>query len=169
MALPTAHTQAADVIEELDLTPGEFDWENRTDDTRLKSLVLRAILNAQVQVYQVVGAGSYSSTDTTTLEIVKLSEFELACALMLRKRAEILSSRPEEAPPPEYIDLGVLLAMARDREARANAMLIPYQTGDTAEAVPGLGFSLGAVGVDETAADETAGDYDARDHGDLPS
>lgn len=165
MALPAAYTKAAEVINELRLSQQEFDFTNRTDSAALDTLVRRAILNAQVQVYQVVGATNYASSDTTTLEIVKLAEFELSCALMLRKRAEVLSSRPEEAPPPEYIDLGVLLAMARDREARANAMLVPYATEDGDK--PGLGWAFGATGIDETEPDYSAGDYEDTDFGNL--
>jgi len=165
MALPSAHTKAADVVNELRLSQEEFDYANRTDGATMDALVRRAILNAQVQVYQIAGSANYSSSDTTTVEIVKLAEFEIACALMLRKRAEVLSSRPEEAPPPEYIDLSVLMAMARDRETRANAMLTPYATDDGDK--PGTAFAFGAVGIGETQADYSAGDYDDTDHGTL--
>lgn len=169
MALPSPYTNAADVIAEHHFVPEEFDWDNRTDGAHLDLLVRRAILDAQIQVYQVVGATNYTSTDDITLASVKLSEFDLACALMLRKRAAILSSRPEESPPREEIELGTLMDLIRDTEARANARLIPYQTDDLTDDTAGLGFSLGVTGIDETELDTSDDGYSAIDYGDLPS
>jgi len=169
MALPSPYTNAADVIAEHHFVPEEFDWDNRTDGAHLDLLVRRAILDAQIQVYQVVGATNYTSTDDITLASVKLSEFDLACALMLRKRAAILASRPEESPPREEIELGTLMELIRDTEVRANARLVAYQSDEQAENTPGLGFSMGVTGVDETELDTSDDGYAAIDYGTLPS
>lgn len=169
MALPAAYTKAAEIITDLSLRQEEFDWANRTDGDTLASRVAKAIRKARLMVVQTVGTGNYASTDDTTLEAVKVAEFELACSDMMRQRAVILSSRPEEAPPPEYIDVDTLLALATSRRADALALLLPYQTEETAENMPGLGFSMGAVGIDETEADYGDGDYDETDFDSLPS
>lgn len=169
MALPTPHTSAAAVITKHRFTQQEFNWDERNDDTTLNELVATAIADAQIQVYQIVGAENYSSTRDIVLAAVKLSEFDIACALMLRNRAAILASRPEESPPREEIELTLLMDLIRETEARANARLVPYQTSEIAETVSGAGFAFGATGVDETSQDVTGGGYDHTDFGSLPS
>ncbi len=167
MALPAAHTKAADVITDLDLSQDEFDWVNRTDSSALDRRVAMAIRKARARVIKRVGTANYSSTDDVTLETVKVAEFDLSCADMMRQRAVILTSRPEEAPPPEYINIEALLAIADAREASALAELLEYQTDDGD--APGTGFSFGSTGIDETKADYGDGDYEESDFDELPN
>lgn len=158
----TPKATSARVIRELDLTPTEFRW-SEGDSLLLNAMVTSAIKNAAIRTRQRVGATHYASTDATYVEDLTEAEHALACANMLRRRVVILSSRPEEAPPEEYIDLDVLQAEIERFEREWNETTAPYATQDGDR--PGTGFSFTAAGVDETEED----DYDDWDYGDLPS
>ncbi len=168
MALSTPLVAEDDVIEELGLREMEFHYINGSSENegRLRARVSAAIAQASVLTQKRVGT-AYTSSDEVTLTAVRLAERALACHYMLRQRLVRLSSRPEEAPPAEYIDLDAL------REEIASY----YSTWDSTCEVfaedtmarPGLGFSISGKGIDETYEDETDGAYDETDYGDLPS
>ena len=157
-----AKALAGDIIADLDLTPEEFSYPN-PDSAKLQSLVSRAIVTASTKTQAAVGAANYASADTVIAANLKLAETSLACAIMLRRRLIILSSRPEEAPPPEYTHLDVLTEEIARYERDWKEAIEPYQTQDFGAA--GTGFAFGSYGLDENAND----DWDYMDEGDLPS
>lgn len=150
------------VIRELDLTPAEFRW-SANDSLLLEQMVSKAISNAAIRTRTRVGATNYASTDATTVEDLTEGEHALACANMLRRRLVILTSRPEEAPPPEYIDEGSIREEIDRFERDWAEITATYATSDGDKA--GTGFSFGAGGIDETEVD----DYSDMDYGELPS
>jgi hypothetical protein len=159
MALPAAKATFEDVQDRLRLGQQEFDWEDRDNTGMLRRRVAEAILDAQIKTLQSVGTGNYSSTDDMTAAAIRRAEIALTCSVMLRQRLVILSSRPEEAPPEEYIDLTALQAEISRLERDWREMTSLYATQDLDNT--GSGFAMGSVGVDETAQD----DYDATDYG----
>lgn len=168
MALVPPLAQAQTVIDELRLDQKEFEWVNGSteDQGLLVSRVQRAISRASVLTQQRVG-GNYSSTDAVTIRALELAEHALACHYMLRQRHVILSSRPEEAPPPEYIDLGALSAEITSYYNEWDQTCAIFESNTSAR--PGLAFSFAGKGVDETYDDAGDAAYDATDYGDLPS
>jgi hypothetical protein len=151
---------AGEVINELRLTEDEFDWGG-ADGQSLNSRVVAGIARASRKTKLVVGSANYASTDTDIAGNLKDAEHALACAYLLRQRGVILSSRPEEAPPPEYVDLNVLQEEVERYERDWNELTGPYKTEDLDK--PGTGFSFGSVAIDETEED----DYEAVDYGTL--
>ena len=167
MALPTPKATADDVTRELGLSAKEFDWDNRDDDGVLAVRLRQALNRARTMTYQAVGAGNYASTEATMSEVLAEAETLLACSFMLTQRLIILSSRPQEAPPEEYIDLGILKDIRDDYRSQWATLVLPYQSEDMDK--PGTGFAWGATGIDETKADYGRGDYDYQDYDELPS
>jgi hypothetical protein len=149
-----------EVQNELRLSAEEFDWERGTGGDLAARLDV-AIARASRKTKLAVGAGNYASTDADVSGCLKDAEHSLACAFMLRQRLTILSSRPEEAPPPEYVDLSALQEEIERYERDWSEMVGPYRTEDMDKA--GAGFAFGSVAVDETASD----DYEAVDYGTL--
>lgn len=159
-----AKAQIDAVIDELGLTPEEF-WSpslHGRSITRedLDLRVRRQISKAAVKTAQRVGSTNYAVTTGTQGDALAMGEHSLSCANMLRQRLVILSSRPEEAPPPEYIDLQSLAAEIERYERDWAELIEPYVTQETDRKG---GFSFGSVGVDETEED----DYDDIDYGNI--
>jgi len=142
-------------------TPGEFDWEGRYDESDLLDRAAEWVAIASGQVLLTVGASAYASTDEPQATLLRAAEYKLALAEGLEQRLIILSSRPEEAPPEEYIDLLSLREQIADLRSQANALLRPYRT--STKTVTGSGFSIVSTGVDESLQD----DYDTVDFGNL--
>lgn len=163
MTLPGPKTYSEDVVRALRLSAGEFDWERGDDEAVVGARVAGAIEDARARTLQIVGAGNYSSTDEVTAAAIALAERKLACAVMLRQRLIVLCSRPEEAPPPELVDLGALRGEIEALQREWAELLGPYATEDGGQA--GTAFSWGASGVDETPDDYHRGDYRETDHG----
>lgn len=168
MALESPLVQAQTIIDELRLDEKEFDYKDGAteDQAALWARVQKAIVRASVLTQKRVG-GNYTSTDDVTLAAVREAETALACHYMLRRRLMILSSRPEEAPPPEYIDLDALKGEIEAYYNEWDQICAAFE--DDSMARPGVAFAFGGKGVDETLGDESEGFYDATDYGDLPS
>lgn len=163
----TPKTAAQELIDEVDLTGLELRGYASDADATVLMLVERAQQQAAVRTRQRVGAANYASTDATTDEELTVAEHALACHVLLRFRLTLLSSRPEEAPPAEYIDLGALQVQIAEYLETWETMIAPYVTEDMDK--PGTGFAFGSKGVDETEADRVDDDYVDRDFGSLPS
>lgn len=161
MALPAAKATFEDVQDRLRLSQQEFDWEDRDNTGMLRRRVAEAIGEAQIKTLQSVGTGNYASTDDVTAAALRRGEIALTCSILLRQRLVILSSRPEEAPPEEYIDLTALQEEIRRLERDWREMINLYATQDPDNT--GSGFAMGSVGVDETETD----DYGNTDFGTL--
>lgn len=161
-------TPKADIDEAMDEVRAqaiEFDYDEN-DEGVFRQRLERAQTRVAIAVRQKVGSANYAATGDTDEEITAAEQL-LLVAEILRQRLVILTSRPEEAPPPEYIDIDALQNLIGDFASQANDMLAPYITEDTA--VKGSAFAFGATGVDETDEDASAGDYDDTDFGSLPS
>lgn len=168
MALPAAKVKSDTVIDRLRLTQGEFDWDNRGASGDLSGRVDLGIAKAQIRILQRIGTATYASVDAVTAAAIAQAEEDLACHNMLRERYLMLSSRPEEAPPPEYIDLDALRAEIQALDEEWQELLAPYLLAEDFDK-PGTGFSFKSRGVDETEADVDESDYDEMDFDDLPS
>jgi len=143
-------------------TAGEFDWERRDERFDLVTAAEEWVAVASGQVAVAVGAGAYADTTTQPrATLLRSAELKLAVAEGLERRLMILSSRPEEGPPMEYIDLQALQNLIDDLRAQADKLLGPYR--DSFEMAPGMAFAFDSTGVDETAIDE----YLQLQHGDL--
>lgn len=163
MTLPGPKTYSEDVVRTLRLGAREFDWDRGDDEAVVGARVAGAIEDARVRTLQVVGLANYSSTEEVTSAAIALAERKLTCAIMLRQRLIVLCSRPEEAPPPELVDLGALRGEIETLQREWAELLGPYATEDGGKA--GTGFSWGASGVDETPEDHHRGEYRETDHG----
>jgi hypothetical protein len=151
----------AEVINAGRFTAGEFNWDRRADAATLHTRVEDWIALASTMVQQAVGSGSYASSTEPMATLLKKAELKLALAEGLDARMMILSSRPEEGPPEEYIDLDILKGQIESARGQAEQFLAPYRTNYEQKA--GLGFAFSRTGPDETAVDE----YTALDYGDL--
>lgn len=149
-----------EVIDELRLTEQEFDWEDDSASS-LPDRVNKAIANASIKTQMAVGASNYASVSSTILAALKYAEHQLTCANMLRQRLIILSSRPEEAPPPDYIDLNALQEEIDRYERDWKEITAVYKMEDFDAA--GSGWAFSGAGIDETYND----DYDATDFDEL--
>lgn len=165
----TPKAEVQDVITELSLNQQEFDYVSGEgqDQDALTGRVIRAVRRASVLTQRRVGTGNYASEDEFIHEALKEAEHALACSIMLRQRGVILSSRPEEAPPPEFIDLAALAEEVDRYEKDWDTIAASYETEDMDRA--GTAFAFGAKGVDETEPDIGEGDYADLDFGALPS
>lgn len=161
----TAKSDIDDAIAEARAQALEFNWDEN-DDADFRAWVTKAQTRVAVRVRQRVGAGNYAATGTTSDEITEAEQMMLV-AEILKRRLVILSSRPEEAPPPEYIDLDVLQRIIEDYNEQGSDLLGPHATEEGDKA--GTAWSFSATGVDETEADASDGDYDETDFGTLPS
>jgi hypothetical protein len=161
MALSTK-ADANEIITELGLSEEEFSWDS--DHGGVGNVTVRvnlAIAKAAALTQKRVG-GSYTATGDADAQNIKSAEHALACHYMLRERLVRLTSRPEEAPPPEYIDLDSLQREIETRREEWEELTALYADNDLAKA--GTAFSFGGKGVDETEED----DYDDRDYGSIP-
>lgn len=132
-------------------TSGEFDWDNWSDATNVDAWLGQIVARASIRVQQAVGAGNYASTDTVTAGALEEAELAMAMALCLRRVIRILASRPEEAPPPAYVDLDAVRELMATYEADFAELTGAYRV--TTETTPGLAFGFTSTGVDETETD----------------
>ena len=163
MPAATPKMNAKRVIDELNLS--EQEWNHSLGDTvgnTLRQRVDYCVNKAATRTQKRVGAVYYASADAQTSSDITEAEHSLACGLMLRQRLIALSSRPEEAPPPEYINLDVLQGEIERYERDWAEGIEDYMVDDAA--TPGTGFAFGGVGVDETEED----DYEESDFGSIP-
>jgi hypothetical protein len=147
--------------EEGRFTTGEFDWDNWSDPANVDTWLGQIVTRASIRVQQAVGATNYASADTVTTGSLKDAELQLALSLAYRRVVRILSSRPEEAPPPPYVDLSVFVGLMETHMADFETLVAPYRTDSTR--TPGLAFGFTSTGVDETELD----DYSEIDYGSL--
>lgn len=162
-----AKSIAREIAEELRITPQEFNWDNPNESDMLERIE-KQINRASRLIKGLVGAANYNSVDVDTAASIKDAEDALSCSYMLRKRMVILSSRPEEAPPEEYIDLESLKEEIDRYEQDVNQILKPYLIADPLEDNSngphyGASFAFGSGGVDETKVD----DYTDIDYGEI--
>ena len=166
MSTPKVSTE--EVIERLNLSAQEWDYEKGDTTTEgLRSRVQNAIMGAFWKTRRAVGVANYDSTGTNTSGEIKQAEFDLASAAMLRQRKIALASRPEEAPPPEYINVDALEPEIERLERDWAEGVAAYRTDESS--AKGAGWSHGYSGVDETEKDIGTGDYEDIDFGELPS
>lgn len=170
MALANTKVAGHKIIDAYRFTAEEFEWPTSgvTADVTLQQRVARWCQKASRRIQKRVGATTYASTvDQTSADLYE-AEFALSSSYGLRERLQILSGRPEEAPPSEHIERSYIETEIERLEAEAEEILAPYATAEDFDR-PGTGFEFGAKGVDETKADISDADYDEFDYGDLPS
>jgi len=143
-------------------TPGEFDWDDQIEG-ELDAYLDDVIARASARLQKDVGDATYATTDATDAALLKEAELHMAMVLCLSRRLNILSSRPEEAPPTEYIDLNTLANLIDWHRRQYDELIAPFET-ETAEE-PGLAWTMTSIGVDETKTD----DYSKVRHGNLPT
>lgn len=149
-----AKITVAQLKDEGRFTSGEFDWDNWSDDTEVDTWLAEVVGRASIRVQQAVGASNYASTDPVTAGSLEDAELQMALALAYRRVIRILSSRPEEAPPPAYVDLSTFVSLMQTHEADFETLIAPYRTDSSRQ--PGLAFGFTSTGVDETEADTYA-------------
>lgn len=133
-------------------TTGEFDWDNWSDETAVEARLAEYVNGASLRTQQVVGTTNYSSTDAVTAGCIKEAEMSMALVLAYRDVVRILASRPEEAPPPAYVNLDAFRDLIAQLEADFVELTAPYRT--TMETTPGLAFGFVSTGIDETERDD---------------
>lgn len=170
MALANPKVEAHKIIDAYRFTAGEFEHpvSGVTSDQTLQERAARWCRKASRRVQKRVGATTYASTNDQTAADLYEGEFCLASSYGLRERLQILSGRPEEAPPSEHIERSYVEAEIERLEAEAEEIIAPYATAEDYDR-PGTGFEFGAKGIDETEADVGDADYEQYDYGDLPS
>ena len=147
-------------------TAAEFVWPDGTS-AQLTARLSGCVTQASRRVQQLIGVTTYASTDALTAALVLEGEAAFGGHFALRERLQILSGRPEEAPPDEYVDRQFIESEIDRLEEDAMEALSAYITSDLDK--PGTGFAFGAIGVDETQTDRGDAAYDAIDYDALPS
>lgn len=129
-------------------TAGEFDWDDRTsaaDDLRAWLQDIVDVASAKLETD--VGSTNYAATTTPMTTVLKHCEMCLALSMALQRRFDILTGRPEEAPPPEYIDTDAIRQQIISYRADYDEWIASYRLASDTRT--GAAFSFGATGVEE--------------------
>lgn len=144
------------------VTAGEFNWDDRAHTGGVLADWLEDVIAAaSARVTTDVGATNYADTTTATTAMIKQAELYLSVSMVLERRLMILTSRPEEAPPEEYIDTTRLSDMIQSFRSQYEEWVAPWRVNDKTQR--GTAFAMDVTGIDETEED----DYDFMDYGDL--
>jgi len=148
----------AQFLAEGHFTAGEFDWDDR-EQFDLAGWGTTVVALAGAKLRAAVGATTYASTNADTVTLLTRAEMCAAMVVGTTRRIDFLAGRPEEAPPPEYIDVRELAAQIERYRAEYDELVGPFRTDDSDQ--PGTAFCFEATGVDETETDDyTDVDYD---------
>ena len=133
----------SEVVERGRFTAGEFEWSARADAGAVDARVAIWVAQASRYIKQAVGASTYASADTDISGALHDAELAYCLYIGYRQRLMILASRPEEAPPEVYIDLGALRDEIATLKDEVDELLAPYRAEYTRQ--PGLAMSFAAT------------------------
>lgn len=136
-------------------TAGEFDWDDRTAAASIYDWLNDVVTVASAKLQADVGATNYASATTPMATLLKQAELYSALAMGLERRLDMLTGRPEEAPPPEYIDTSMIERQIASYRAQYEDLIGPYRV--TSETRTGAAWCFGATGIDETPTDDHTG------------